>query len=479
MSRVLQEHAKASKNLSGDPIHDLRTALRRCLTIESAMSELDPHPAWKKLRRTGKKLMKGLGSLRDSEVLLGWLSKFENANRTVGQALETSLQLEFDLAKKEAQGALKSFGREKWAILQKLLVERAARLIPETAPAQYLALERWDEAYKKHRFALRSRSKISYHRARAGLKTFRYTLENFMPGLHAKWRGDVKQLQDMLGEVHDLDVLWTKIVALRPAQNDAAGMEWKTAIESERMFRLAQYRTKTRGKNSIWQAWRAALPHGDAQEEAALAKLSVWSAYRTPEFTRAERVATLSAELYDLLAARGFTVGLPTERGRVILRAAALLEDVGRMSGNKGHHKESYRLIHKLPLPLGWRPSELQLVALVARYHRKALPQLKHKEFSSLSSSFRQATLLLAGILRLAICCEQSPIQIRRMDLEVTLDGLLIRAYGFDGEEPLLSKLATAKHLLEIACRRPIAILPGVAGTPVRTSDLKTKTAAA
>lgn len=479
MSRVLQEHARASRNLSADPIHDLRTALRRCLTIEDAMSEFDPHPAWGKMRRAAKKLMKGIGSLRDSEVLLAWLKKFESGDRSVGQALEDSLRLEFDSAKKEAQEALADFDQEKWASLQKLLVECGAAVKPETLPAQYVALERWDEAYRRHRFAMRSRSKISYHRARVSLKNLRYTLENFMPSLHAKWHDDLKQLQDLLGEVHDLDVLWTKIIALRPAQENAARTQWKASIESERRQRLAQYQARTTGKNSIWQTWRAALPQGQTLETAALAKLSAWSAYRTPEFARAERVAALTVELYDLLAAHGFAVGLPTERGRSIVQAAALLEDVGRARGNKGHHKESYRLIRKLPLPLGWKPSELQLLALAARYHRKALPQLKHKEFSSLSASFRQATLLLAGILRLAICYEQSPTQIRRLDLEVTLDGLLIRAYGFDGEEPLLSKLATAKHLLEIACRRPIVTLPGMAGTPLRTTGTKAKTAAA
>ena len=479
MPRVLRERARASENPSGEPIHDLRTALRRCLTIESAMSEFDPHPAWEKMKRAAKKLMKGIGALRDSEVLLDWLGKFESADRKVGQALEGLLHFEYDSAKSEAREALESFNEGKWTSLQKILLERAAPVDAETLCAQYVGLERWDEAHKRHRFAMQSRSKISYHRARVSLKNLRYALENFLPSLHAKWHDDLKQLQDLLGEVHDLDVLWAKIVALRPAQERAAQMEWKASIENERKRRLAQYRAKTTGKNSIWQTWRAALPQGQALEEAALAKLSVWSSYRTPEFARAQRVAALSMELYDLLAAHGFTVGLPTERARSIVQAAALLEDVGRMRSDKGHHKESYRLIRKLPLPLGWKPSELQLLALVTRYHRKALPQLKHKEFSSLSSPFRQATLLLAGILRLAICYEQSSTQIRRLDLEVTLDGLLIRAYGFDGEEPLLSRLATAKHLLEIACRRPIITLPGVAGTPLRTSGAKAKIAAA
>ncbi|MGB6526294.1 MAG: CHAD domain-containing protein [Candidatus Acidiferrales bacterium] len=479
MPSVLREHSKAIKEPSGDRIHDLRTALRRCLTIEDVLSEFDPHPGWKKMKRAAKKLMKGIGPLRDSEVLLGWLEKFERPNRNIGQILKNSLQLECEAAQAEASAALRNFDLQKWASWQELLLERGAALQPETLPAQYVTLERWDEAYKRHRFALRSRSKIGYHRARASLKSFRYTVESFLPRLKVKWDDDLKQLQDLLGEVHDLDTLWGKIVALKSAGDRAARMEWKATIEIERKKRLAQYASKTTGKNSVWRTWRAALPEGQKLEEAAVTKLSIWSSFRTPDFARARRVAARSVELYDLLAAHGFTVGLPTERGRFIVQSAALLQDVGRVRSDKGHHKESYRLIREQPLPIGWKPAELQLLALVARYHRKALPQPKHKEFTSLPSPFRQATLLLAGILRLANCYEQAPKEIRKLELEVTLEGLLIRAYGFDGEEPLLSKLATAKHLLEIACRRPIVTLPGASGAALRTTTAKAKTAAA
>ncbi|MFZ0334179.1 MAG: hypothetical protein WAL69_08575, partial [Candidatus Acidiferrales bacterium] len=186
-----------------------------------------------------------------------------------------------------------------------------------------------------------------------------------------------------------------------------------------------------------------------------------------------QRVAALAADLFDALEVCGFTVGMPTARPRYIVQAAALLEDTGRVDGDKSHHKNSYRLIRKLPLPLGWKPAELQLMAVVARYHRKALPQAKHKEFSVMASTFQQATLLLAGILRLVNALEQAPNVIRKLHVDVTLEGLIIRAYGFDGEEPLLSKLATAKHLLEIACRRPIVITPGTAGAPLRAVEAR------
>ena len=471
--RVLKQRKKAGKDLTPENVHDLRTALRRCLSIEDALSEFDPHPGWKKMKRAAKKLLKNLGGLRDSDVLLDWLGKLQIAKDKTGAELRKSIEAERENFTADAATALNNFDQQKWKSWAAELTPRADSFSPDSLELRYVALERWQEAHQRHRFAMRSRSKIGYHRTRVALKKLRYTVENFLPALKAQWGDEPKQLQNLLGEVHDLDVLWSKLVALKPPADPERKMAWKAAITGERKKRLKQCAAKSSGKNSVWLAWRATLPSGAELEKAVVAELAAWSRFRTPEFVHQQRVAALAAELFEALEARGFTVGLPTERARYIVQAAALLEDTGRVEGDKRHHKNSYRLIRKLPLPLGWKPAELQLMAVVARYHRKALPQAKHKEFSVLASTFQQATLLLAGILRLANALEQAPHIIRKLHVDVTLEGLMIRAYGFDGEEPLLSKLATAKHLLEIACRRPIVITPGTAGAPLRVVEPK------
>jgi CHAD domain-containing protein len=475
IARVLKERKKASKELTSDTVHDLRTALRRCLSIEDALSKFDPHPDWKKLKRAAKKLLKDMGGLRDCDVLLEWLKKLDVAKDKTGAALRRSIEVEREKFKREATEALKTFDQQKWKSWGAELAPRADSFSSDGLELRYVGLEQWQEAYDRHRFAMRSRSKIGYHRTRVALKKLRYTAENFLPALKVEWGEQPKELQNLLGEVHDLDVLWSKLVAMRPPAEQERKTAWKAAITAERKKRLKEYSSKTSGKNSIFGAWRATLPHGEELEKAVLAELAAWSRFRTPEFVHQQRVAALAADLFDALEARGFTVGLPTERARYIVQAAALLEDSGRLEGEKGHHKNSYRLIRKLPLPIGWKPAELQLMAVVARFHRKALPQAKHKEFSVLPSTFQQATMMLAGILRLANALEQAPNVIRKIHVDVTMEGLMIRAYGFDGEEPLLSKLATAKHLLEIACRRPIVITPGTAGAPQRAVEIKEK----
>jgi CHAD domain-containing protein len=477
--RVIKERKKAGKELTPDSIHDLRTALRRCLSIEDALSKFDPHPDWKKMKRAAKKFLKDMGGLRDSDVLLEWLKKLEVAKDRTGAALRKSIETERENFKQDAAEAIKNFDQDKWKSWGEELTLRAGSFLFDSPELRYVALEQWQEAFDRHRFAMRSRSKIGYHRTRVALKKLRYTVENFLPTLKTQWGDAPKELQNLLGEIHDLDVLWSKLVALRPPADTERKTAWKAAINSERKKRLKEYVSKTSGKNSIFRAWRDSLPNGEELERATVAQLAAWSRFRTPEFVHQQRVAALAGDLFDTLDARGFTVGLPTERARYIVQAAALLEDSGRMEGDKRHHKSSYRLIRKLPLPIGWKPAELQLMAVVARYHRKALPQAKHKEFSVLPSAFQQATMLLAGILRLANVLEQAPNPIRKLHADVTLEGLLIRAYGFDGDEPLLSRLATAKHLLEIACRRPIVITPGTAGAPLRAAEAKEKIDAA
>lgn len=479
MPRVLEELKKAGKGMNVKHVHDLRTSLRRCLTIEEVFAEFDSHPDWKRMRRAGKKLLKRVGGLRDTQVLLDWLAGLEIAKSDLGKTLAESIRREQDACKAEALKATEGFNSHKWKSWTGVLVTREKSLVPESLAFEYVALERWQEAYQLHRFAVRSRSVIGYHRLRVGLKKFRYTVENFLPGFDAQWGSELKQLQDLLGEVHDLDVLWAKVARSNPAADRAARAAWKAELEEQKKRRIAQYLGRTAGKHSLWQAWRAALPQGERLEKAAVARLDAWAAFRTPRYAHIQRAAELAVNLYDILTASGFTVGLPTGRARYLVQAAALLQDVGRVEASKGHHKYSYRLIRKQPVPIGWKPDELHLVALAARYHRKTLPRRNHKELKSLPLAMQRATVLLAGILRLANGLAQAQKPIHKLELDVTTEGLEIRASGWDGGEPLLSRLAITKHLLEIACGRPIRLVPGAAGPTVLRVESKASSHAA
>jgi exopolyphosphatase / guanosine-5'-triphosphate,3'-diphosphate pyrophosphatase len=110
-----------------------------------------------------------------------------------------------------------------------------------------------------------------------------------------------------------------------------------------------------------------------------------------------EHVAALSAELFDIL--RDPYDLAPA--GRDVLRAAALLHDIGYLINHEEHHKHAYHLIMHADLR-GFSAREVELIANVARYHRRAVPKRAHANFTSLEKSERRLVRRLAGILRVA-----------------------------------------------------------------------------
>lgn len=133
-----------------------------------------------------------------------------------------------------------------------------------------------------------------------------------------------------------------------------------------------------------------------AEAESLLAKYE-----EEPEHVR--HVAALADRLYvDLLPWHRRHPG--NDGGeRLLLRVAALLHDIGwsQVPTGKGHHKESARLIHEHT----WKhltPAQIAVVAQVARYHRKKLPDPSHPAYQALPAADRKTVDLLAGILRVA-----------------------------------------------------------------------------
>ncbi|UCF19424.1 MAG: Ppx/GppA family phosphatase [Gemmatimonadota bacterium] len=110
-----------------------------------------------------------------------------------------------------------------------------------------------------------------------------------------------------------------------------------------------------------------------------------------------EHVANLSIQIFDCLQQK---FDLP-EPGREILQAAALLHDIGYLIGHAKHHKHAYHLIMYGDLP-AFSAREVELIANVARYHRRAFPKKSHTNFARLQKSDRRLVRNLSGILRVA-----------------------------------------------------------------------------
>jgi len=301
---------------------------------------------------------------------------------------------------------------------------------------------------------------VGFHRLRIGLKRFRYIVENFLPLQHAAWSDDLKQVQDLLGEVHDLDVLGSVAARASVFPDAEARSRWQQRIHEERAQRIEAYRKKMMGKDSLWQVWRAGLPNPKEIKSAALLRLKLWASLLDPDFKHSMHVSRLALQLYDGLA----TNEKPSEsrpRDRAILGIAALLHDVGRSKDEKGHHKTSYRMIRRLSPPLGWSGQDLLTAGVVARYHRGALPGAGQKVVQGLSLSQRKDISRLAGILRLANAFDASRDgRIERLEVKSQNGFLLIAAQGYSPRDRNAETIAAARHLLETVYRRPVMVRP-------------------
>ena len=460
MERVLEECDRASVEFGADPVHDLRVALRRCRSMADGLRVMDPDPAWREMKKAGRQLFRQLGELRDAQVMEEWVRRLGDPDDAGNRRTATvSCRREAQL-KQQAALALQEFDRKQWTRWITSLPRRAVRIRPGSVLFKHLALERWTEAYELHHSALRNRSQIAFHRLRIGLKRFRYIVENFLPEQHAAWSGDLKELQDLLGEVHDLDVLWGTALLVNAFPDAGSRARWHSRIIEERTRRIDKYRGKMLGKDSLWQVWRSQLPVGKQIESAALSRLKLWASFLDPDFKHSIHVARLALQLYD-----GLPNQQPSDPGRTdqrdILQAAALLHDVGRSKDEKGHHKAAYNLIRRLAPPLGWSAEQMRWVGIVARYHRGALPGPGQEALAGLSASQRQSFLRLAGILRVASAFDSEKNgRIQRLEVHAQNGVIEIAAQGYSPRDRMAEEIAAARHLLETVYRRPVMVKP-------------------
>jgi exopolyphosphatase / guanosine-5'-triphosphate,3'-diphosphate pyrophosphatase len=115
------------------------------------------------------------------------------------------------------------------------------------------------------------------------------------------------------------------------------------------------------------------------------------------ETQHAESVLRLARQLFDQTR----ELHNLSEHARVLLDAAALLHDIGVTVNNDGHHKHSQYLIESTDL-VGLGSYERHLVAMLARYHRKANPNREHADFAALCRRDRSMIEQLTSLLRLA-----------------------------------------------------------------------------
>ena len=167
----------------------------------------------------------------------------------------------------------------------------------------------------------------------------------------------------------------------------------------------------------------------------------------------AQQVARLALNIFDQTRS---VHGL-SDREREWLEYGALLHDVGVHISYERHHRHSYYLIKNGDLR-GFDPQEIEVIALIARYHRQATPKKAHDGYGDLKGSVRKTVKILSAMVRLAEGLDRSHAQ--------ALAGIDLYPRGDD----YLARLrATGDAELELwAAHRHVSPLEGILGKPLR-----------
>jgi len=200
--------------------------------------------------------------------------------------------------------------------------------------------------------------------------------------------------------------------------------------ELMRRFRTNQLRINAKGirEGLILQSLqkRGLLAHSKPRDWRK--SVSEFAASCLFDEQHSKQVCQLAVKIFDTVAIMN---GL-SKRSKDMLEAAALLHDVGYFISYHQHHKHSYHLIRHANL-FGFTPREREIIANLARYHRKAKPKKGHSHFVSLSAEDQVLVRKLGSILRLADGLDRRRNrQISQLNCELNKDSLNLELTGPD-----------------------------------------------
>jgi exopolyphosphatase/guanosine-5'-triphosphate,3'-diphosphate pyrophosphatase len=143
----------------------------------------------------------------------------------------------------------------------------------------------------------------------------------------------------------------------------------------------------------------------DFRRQVLSSAVALGQKYRYDE-AHADKVASLAVRLFDQLRSEH---GLG-EKDRLLLEVAALLHDVGMYISLRAHHKHTHYILMSSEV-FGLSQDDIAIVANVARYHRRALPQKSHLPYTALDRDSRMKVGKLSAFLRLANALDADHMQ--------------------------------------------------------------------
>jgi exopolyphosphatase/guanosine-5'-triphosphate,3'-diphosphate pyrophosphatase len=172
------------------------------------------------------------------------------------------------------------------------------------------------------------------------------------------------------------------------------------------------------------------------------------------EADHSRQVAALALTMFD---ATKKIHGLG-DREREWMEYAGLLHDIGNHISYEKHHRHSYYLIKNGDLR-GFEPEEIAIIALITRYHRRAIPQKEHEGMGELSKEQRRIIAILSAFLRLAETLDRSRHGvIRALEIRERLGDLRIKVQAVGDAELEVWAAHRQARALEEALGRKVQI---------------------
>lgn len=165
-------------------------------------------------------------------------------------------------------------------------------------------------------------------------------------------------------------------------------------------------------------------------------------------------ISTLSLQLFDGTR----TIHRFGDSERMLLDYTALMHDVGRHISFERHEQHSHYIIRHGDL-LGFSNEEVDLMAIIARFHRKAKPKPRHREYAALTPVQQRMVTLHAGILRVSEGLERRHAQvIESLSCEVTPKKVRLRVVAHGDAEVEIWAAQRKSSLLARALDRRIEV---------------------
>ncbi|TMQ49577.1 MAG: HD domain-containing protein [Candidatus Eisenbacteria bacterium] len=127
------------------------------------------------------------------------------------------------------------------------------------------------------------------------------------------------------------------------------------------------------------------------------------------------------------------------EGERLLLEVASIVHDIGNYVAARGHHRHAYYLLVNSEV-FGLSKMDLEIVANVARYHRKGTPQSDHPAYAALPRAARLSVNRLSAIIRVADALDKAHAQ-RIQNPKITVEDGELRIDVETAEDIALERL--------------------------------------